>query len=64
MSKKENSITLSICIPHTVYFHSVVDMFKQNNIKVHDLRRATKEGHLVELEFSKDFIINSKETKS
>ncbi len=60
MSKKENLFRLSLCIPHNIYFHSVVDMFENNNIKVHDLKRTNREGHMIQLEFSQDFIEQNK----
>jgi len=56
MSKKQNSFKLSLCIPFTVGYHSVVDMFENNNIKVHDLKRSTKDGHMIQLEFSNEML--------
>lgn len=59
MSKKENSFKLSLCIPFNVGYHSIVDVFENNNIKVHDLNKAIREGYMIQLEFPSDIIIKN-----
>ena len=50
MKNTNKSIKLSFCIPHTQYYHNIVDMFELNNIIVKDLNVCNKHGHVVELE--------------
>ena len=56
MSKK-NSVKktkIKFHIPHSAYYHKIVDMFELNNITVNDLHISNKHGHVVELEIQSE----------